>query len=150
LSAGAGAFCGITDTGVTSCWGIGPLGELGDGRSGGEAVSFEPRPIVGDLRFASISLGSNSGCGLTIAGEAHCWGNNFRGYLGRAGPSSSVPVPVAGGHAFATLSVGATHACGITPSGEVWCWGAASSGQLGRDESLGDASEPIRVTLPPE
>jgi alpha-tubulin suppressor-like RCC1 family protein len=81
--------CGLTSTGVASCWGYYP----GAGPTGTTA----PHPVPGGLTFATLSAGWRSTCGVTPAGVAYCWGNNAYGGLGGGTTSSSsVPVKVAG------------------------------------------------------
>ena len=110
---------------------------------------IQSRQVAGDLLFVDLTMGAFHACALTANRSAYCWGNNFRGYLGRGDRiHSAVPVAVAGGLSFATLAAGGAHVCAITTSGEVWCWGSSDYGQLGRDRSEGDAYVPIRVTLP--
>jgi alpha-tubulin suppressor-like RCC1 family protein len=82
--------CGITMTGVASCWG------------GGRGLSYlpsttAPLPVAGGLHFATLSAGLWSTCGVTPAGVAYCWGSGGRGELGSGTTTGSdVPVKVAG------------------------------------------------------
>lgn len=153
VSTGTDTLCGVDVTHQVYCWGIGPLGQLGDGRVGDGAFSFSPMPVAAGPGpgFAMVSMGgAGFGCGLTVAGGPYCWGNNFRGFLGVGDRGfSATPIPVAGALVFVSLSAGTYHTCATSASDEVWCWGSSLAGELGRSESLGDAMEPIRVLLPP-
>lgn len=109
-------------------------------------VTVLPAPA---LTFKSLTAGNHSTCGLTPAGTAYCWGDNFFGQLGlgelgigsglRPGwtPAAVGPLPVAGGLTFASISAGSWHTCGLTTSGVAYCWGMASAGRLGRTGSFG-------------
>lgn len=90
LSTGAQDWfaCGLTSTGVASCWG----GDRGIG-----AIPTSAPLAVGGLSFGTLSAGLSSTCGVTPAGVAYCWGSGGRGQLGNGTTAdSSVPVKVAG------------------------------------------------------
>ena len=91
-----------------------------------------------------VSAG-NSNCGVTSAGEAHCWGGNGRGQLGDGTTiDKNVPVRVSGGLSFMSLSAGSNYVCGVTTTGEAYCWGNNSDGQLG-DGTTTTRLTPVRV-----
>lgn len=148
LAVGGLTLCGLDQAGLASCWGSGTDGQLGDGRSGNGTYSLAPSPVAGSIHFAALANRGTSVCGLGLDGRGHCWGSNFRGFLGRIGLSSAVPVPVGGDHVFTSISSGALHTCGLDQAGEIWCWGAADQGVLGRPAALGDAFEPVLVAMP--
>lgn len=114
-SVGAGNYfsCGGTTSGGGYCWGYGLDGRLG---TGDFADHDTPVAVAGGLAFRMISTSKNAAvlpvgngfaCGVTIAGEGHCWGWNGEGELGNASTmSSSTPVAVAGGLTFAMVSAG--------------------------------------------
>jgi alpha-tubulin suppressor-like RCC1 family protein len=133
LAAGMQVTCGIATTGVTYCWGANWQGSLGNGTT---ADSWVPVPVSGSLQFTQISAGPGAGsdqvCGLTAAGAAYCWGDNFSGQLGDGSEESRLmPTAVSGNHAFSAISAGDNHTCGLTAAGAAYCWGSNSSGQLG-------------------
>ncbi|SRR6266571_1629664 len=160
VSVGASYACGVTTDSVAYCWGDGTYGSLGDGvsipRDGGHA-QLSPVPVVGGLRFATVSAAYFT-CGITTVGAAYCWGPNIYGELGNgsAGPEtcdtypcSTTPLPVLGGLTFATVSVGIGYdgigyACGVTTTGAAYCWGNNTHGQLG-DGTTTDRTSPVAV-----
>lgn len=147
LSVGGSTACGVTESGAAYCWGDGNFGQLGNGASGSGTHAVHPTAVSGGLAFSTVTAGASHVCGLTISGQAYCWGNNFRGYLGVGESlvgSSAEPLEVAGGHTFSALAAGWHHTCGMTPDGQVWCWGS-ETGALGRDPALGDSFVPVRV-----
>ena len=81
LSASERHTCGLDAAGAAYCWGYGRGGQLGDGL---RANSRAPVAVAGGLKFTSLSAGAAGGatCGITIAGEAWCWGLNVFGELG--------------------------------------------------------------------
>jgi len=159
VSVGIGDACGVTTDSVAYCWGDGTYGQLGDGvsipRDGGHA-SASPVPVVGGLKFATVSA-ADFACGITTAGAAYCWGPNIYGELGNGSggpeacttyPCSTTPLAVLGGLTFATVSVGGewrdTYACGVATSGAAYCWGGNDYGQLG-DGTTTVRSSPVAV-----
>ena len=133
VSAGGGHSCGVTTTGVASCWGSNAVGQVGngidrDGHPGGDPPLLSPVRVVGGLTFTSISLGGSTSCGVTTSGAGYCWGIGlpFTGENYRVSPA-----PVAGGLTFTTISAGPQHACGVSTSGTAYCWGSNAWGQLG-------------------
>lgn len=137
--------CGLTEDGAAYCWGAYASGQLGN--EAGEDVTT-PQPSAEGLAFGSLAPGGDtSTCGITVEGEAYCWGNDSFGQLGRGDESSAPrpePAPVTGAHEFASLTLGRTHACGIDTEGELWCWGANDTGQLG-DGTTESAAVPTAV-----
>src|SRR6185437_10395781 len=100
-------------------------GKLGSG----DSLPFRviPVPVAGGLTFAAIDAGIGYSCGVTIGGDAYCWGT---GPLGNASASaSSVPMLVDGGLHFTTVSAGWEHSCALAASGAAYCWG--SDGVMG-------------------
>jgi hypothetical protein len=79
-----------------------------------------------------VTAGDAHTCGLTVQGEAWCWGAGGEGQLGNGDTASHLlPVRVRGGFRFATLAAGARHTCGLTLVGQLLCWGLNDHGQLG-------------------
>jgi alpha-tubulin suppressor-like RCC1 family protein len=101
--------------------------------------------VVGDITFATLSVGNRHNCGVSTAGVAYCWGDNVNGNLGNGTTtSSSTPVIVAGGLTFASVSAGRFHTCGVTTDGAAYCWGQNGSGELG-DGTTVRRLVPVRV-----
>jgi alpha-tubulin suppressor-like RCC1 family protein len=72
---GGGAYCALTADGAAYCVGASnPYGTLGNGTTQG-STSFAP--VVGDLRFKSVTTGwGGQVCGIATSGAAYCWGAN--------------------------------------------------------------------------
>jgi alpha-tubulin suppressor-like RCC1 family protein len=105
-----------------------------------------PLRISRALEFASISAGDSTGCAITIAGRAYCWGNGKRGTVGNGTTDDqSAPTLVTNALTFTSISVGGQHACGLATGGLAYCWGADSLGQLG-DSRLVNSTTPIPVS----
>ncbi len=149
VSAGLEHSCGVATGGGAYCWGRGAEGQLGTGAIE-DTPSAVPVPVTGGLVFVSVtagtvarnlifttlSAGSGHTCGITTAGEAYCWGENFSGQLGTGDRNlKATPALVAGGLTFAAVSGGGlsdhSHTCGVTTAGAAYCWGDNRAGQLG-------------------
>jgi alpha-tubulin suppressor-like RCC1 family protein len=134
FDAGTPCFIGINNAGDAYFWGGTANGE---GGIGSVVSTSSPVPVLGGLKWSSISINGSSGLGqltlgLTMAGVAYGWGNNLNGILGigNATPQSS-PVAVLGGLTFKQLIAGYNTAIGLTTAGAAYCWGLNTSGQLG-------------------
>jgi alpha-tubulin suppressor-like RCC1 family protein len=82
----------------------------------------------------SVTRGTEHECGLTVGGQAYCWGSNRLGQLGdgSVAPRAAGEVAVATAALFVTISAGANHTCGLTRDGVVYCWGLNLTGELGQ------------------
>ncbi len=136
IAVGDNQSCGIS-SGVTYCWGQNQSGQLGTGDT---THHWSPVAVQvpGGVNFVSLTSNSSHVCGLTAAGAAYCWGNNFNGQLGTGSSSptfSKVPVAVTGSHVFTSLSAGTTGVCGLTAAGAVYCWGQGANSTAGSSVS---------------
>lgn len=91
LSLGGDFGCGVTAEGEARCWGGSEHGQLGRGAS--TASPTEPAPVIGGLKFRSISAGFAHVCAVTLDGHPYCWGQARSGQLG-TGDLSDSPRPV--------------------------------------------------------
>ncbi len=138
LAAGVSHACGVTSQQAMYCWGTNQSGQLGNGQtsditSGSLIVARSPVRVEGDIAFQSVSAGADHTCGLTLAGEASCWGDNHVGEVGsgQPGPPASRPMPVVGAHRFTNVAAGTVHTCGLDETGTALCWGGNWFGGLG-------------------
>ena len=68
---------------------------------------------------ASVGAGNIHTCGLTVTGNAYCWGFNDFGQLGDGSTTGSLtPVLVSGGIRFSSISTQGGHTCGVTSVGD--------------------------------
>jgi len=115
---------GVPD-GTAFCWGDGTVGQLGIGQTG---FAREPFPVSGGHVFASIAVGDNSSCAVTVSGETYCWGKNDSGQLGDGTTVDRItPVRVATTVPFRSLALGGWLTCGLTDDGAAYCWGRIGS-----------------------
>jgi alpha-tubulin suppressor-like RCC1 family protein len=133
--------CALSTAGIAYCWGY----------NGGVPPGSDDTPIVtptavvvsGGLTFQALSVSkvTDLTCGLSSAGAAYCWGQNFQGQLGDGTTTPRlVPTPVAGGLAYKSIAVGNGHVCAVTTDGVAYCWGTSPNG------AMGDGSPGPRLT----
>ena len=140
VSAGRYHTCGLTKIGRAYCWGDDYAGKLGNGILAGDS----PTPVavetsgIGHPIFIQVTAGYLHSCGLTEAGIAYCWGDDYMAQLGNGDAlgGSLVPVPVdasvlSGGETFSQLTAGYFSTCGVTSTGAAYCWGWDDHGRLG-------------------
>ncbi len=126
ISMGISHHCGVTQSGLLKCWG---MGKLGDGVDYTE--TYQKTPITIGSGYASVSVAWDYSCAIKITGELYCWGKSRSAHLGAAGMESSlVPVQIDAANLYDSVSVGEYHSCGIlkpNPSGSTGgalkCWG---------------------------
>jgi alpha-tubulin suppressor-like RCC1 family protein len=112
--------------------------------------------------FATVDAGSFYTCGLSLQGEAYCWGlgvpgvdaqgnpvtcpTSYDGVTEVEAPCSSVPVRIETDLRFRSLRVGGDGACALTAVGEAYCW----RNRPGNDESTpkGVPARPALVAGP--
>ena len=92
-----------------------------------------PRPVPGDMSFATMALVRTHACALTPDGEAYCFGQNARGQLGLG----HADVVAAGPHRVATdlrfvsiYAVETEGSCAISTEGDLWCWGKVAPASI--------------------
>jgi alpha-tubulin suppressor-like RCC1 family protein len=153
ISSGQDHTCGLTTDGQAYCWGRNNSGQLG---VSGIAESLNPIAVtfgIGNpvLRFTSLVVGYYFTCGLTLAGQLYCWGNNDYGQLGiGALPSTAVPTLVAAPASgeqllYSSIAVGESSSCAVTTNAQMFCWGFNATGQLGNG-TQDDSSLPVEVS----
>lgn len=82
LTVGGAHACALTADGTAYCWGDNRDGQLGDSTT---TTRPEPTPVLGGMKFQSISAGYLHTCGRTTGdGAVACWGRNRAGELGDA------------------------------------------------------------------
>jgi alpha-tubulin suppressor-like RCC1 family protein len=143
LVAGSIHTCGLDLEGNAYCWGSNRDGQLGtaDQLEGCPLpCATTARRVASDLRFATLAAGTDHTCGITLDGDAYCWGLNDIGQLGTTsanescvdGPCSRVPLKVQTEKKFTVLTAALHHTCALDNGGAAFCWGF----QLGTSEKV--------------
>jgi len=86
LFKGGDHICGVDATGVPYCWGMDDQGQLGNGvgapnQCGGLDCSIVPIPVAGGHLFREMSAYGCT-CGVDMAGDTWCWGDDSAEQLG--------------------------------------------------------------------
>lgn len=150
LYAGSNHTCGLTAIGEAWCWGSNNLGQLGNGATTG--ADGPPVPVTGGLFFGMLAAGSVPNgstihtCGLTITGQAYCWGDNTFGQLGDGTTTNRlVPTPVLSTQVFVAIDAGNGYSCAMTAARQVYCWGSNAFGLFGSGVAGGISTTPVLV-----
>jgi alpha-tubulin suppressor-like RCC1 family protein len=148
LAASLWGTCGLDVSGGAHCWGYGLGGRHHDGLPASSGV---PVAVPGDHAFVALtsSAAGSRTCGLTLGGDAWCWGSALDTSLG-SGQSSVFAGPdrVAASSKLVSISMGGGHGCGVDEALDVFCWGSNQFGQLGAgpsaiDGGVRDSSVPV-------
>jgi alpha-tubulin suppressor-like RCC1 family protein len=137
--------CALDRAGSVYCWGSNEYGVLGSELSGDACASapecLTPVRVVGVPALVSIASGALHTCGVTAAGDAWCWGDNWANQLGDAPEDCfewecNRPVLAASGFGFVAIRAGDSHTCALDGPGAAWCWGDNSEAELGVDVAI--------------
>lgn len=145
VSVGANGYtCYLGVGGGAYCLGSNYDGQLGIGHEALDASA--PVRVAGNLSFGAIGSGYDHTCGITLEGEAYCWGSNDYGKLGDGtrAPARSTPVLVSAGEIrFDEVGSGWSHTCALSYAGNAYCWGVYAWGH-----SDGSDLGPAPVAVP--
>lgn len=145
ITAGRDYTCAITPDDDLYCWGDNEVGQFGDG-AGAPALTV-PHPVPGGVghKWKTVAGGDSHVCGVTLKGEAFCWGADEFGELGtgEAEVGTDVPARVLSHERFMDIGVGTYHSCAVADDGRMWCWGYDRYGQLGRGQKGSIAPFPV-------
>jgi alpha-tubulin suppressor-like RCC1 family protein len=132
ISAGWVHSTAIRSNGSLWTWGSNGSGRLGDGTTTSRS---SPVSVVGGIsNWCQVSAGSGFTLGLTSAGIAWGWGENYDwGAVGNGTSFTrySSPVQVAGGHTWKCLAAGERHSLGLRTDGVMMGWGLNICGESG-------------------
>jgi alpha-tubulin suppressor-like RCC1 family protein len=150
LTSGSRHLCGLDDQGRAHCWGRNWRGQLGQPAPRKGSRHFVP--VARNLRFRTLSAGDDHTCGLTLEGQAYCWGDDSERQLGtgevRLDSQIAVPAPVVGKLRFVSIAAGSRHTCAVSVGGGLYCWGTSLAVRPGLGV-LKEEPEPFHVVGPP-
>ena len=140
VSAGAGASCGIHESGALWCWGV--------EQAPHPFWSAQPKPIAGLPIVIAATLGTHHGCALDGTHALWCWGGNSHGQLGNGTfEDAAAPTLVEGlVNGVREASAGYMTTCAIDAVGDLWCWGASWHGTLANGTTGDYAATPLHIT----
>lgn len=165
IDAGDATGCGLITLGRAYCWGFNVHGQIGaktdstcfKGTDAGTIVndslkttalpcSLVPLTISRQTDFTTISAGDSSGCAISVAGRAYCWGLGMHGQIGNGNTAEQAsPALVTSALTFFSISAGGKHVCALATGGAAYCWGDDTYGQLGDNRTI-NSTTPIPVS----
>lgn len=140
IAAGRAHTCALFASGELRCWGLGTLGQIGDG---GGANRSTPVSITSlGTNVSAIGVGTDHTCAVLTGGNLRCWGANSNMQVNASTTTNVLsPTPVAGlSESVSAVSGGDGHTCATLVSGGVKCWGVRTDGVLGEGR--------VRDTMP--
>jgi len=120
IAPGVQHTCALVTGGAVYCWGDNSIEQLGRGIAKDDTLSKIPERVPTSFVFSALVSKANHTCGLSLAGEAICWGMSYE----------SGPTRIAGPR-FVALTTGVSHTCGLAVDGSAYCWGSNERAQLG-------------------
>ena len=124
---------------------VGPGTALITASAGGKTSNTTLTVSSRNVSAGRISAGGNNSCGITVGGQAFCWGVGGTGGSGENAVSRG-PLAVAGGHTFVDISTAGRHTIALTPAGVAYGWGQNSFGELGDGANILNNYSPVRVS----
>ncbi|MEW6756902.1 MAG: VWA domain-containing protein [Acidobacteriota bacterium] len=125
-------------TALTYQWYEGPTGTTSSPISGAIQSTYTTPAIQSTKLYwvrvtASCGTSNSQTATLSVASNAHGWGNNNSGEVGDGTEDTdrTSPVGVLGPSGFVQVAAGNDHSLGLTSGGTVWAWGNNGSGELG-------------------
>jgi alpha-tubulin suppressor-like RCC1 family protein len=140
VAAGGAHDCAIRVDGSVACWGLGSVGQLGNGI----ASEWQPQLVPLPGPAYAIAVGDQHTCAVANS-DVYCWGDDTLGQLGDDGSTPAVATPqLVSGLGAVALAAGGNHTCDIeNTTAAIDCWGDNTSGQLGN----GNTNRVVGVTL---
>jgi alpha-tubulin suppressor-like RCC1 family protein len=138
IGVGSNSSCALSAAGAAYCWGVGAVGQLGNGSTTAiqnTAVAVTATGVLSGLTLTQITVGTTFVCALSNTGADFCWGANASGQLGNPATTASAAtfdVPVAVMSQATMIATGYNHSC-MLRNGKAYCWGDDTYGELGNN-----------------
>ena len=122
--------CAILDNGDLKCWGRDNYGQIDGGAIGyNENLDFTSGPSepidLGTGRTAvTVALGGYHTCAILDDGSVKCWGMDYYGQLGTAGPRPPVSVDLGPGRTVVAVGAGESPPAPSSTMDLSKCWGS--------------------------
>lgn len=140
----------VTTAGKVLAWGLGGLGQLGNGHLANRNAPVYVKLPRG-VKVTAVSAFNDGAIALTTTGRVLAWGYNFDGELGDGKKSDSrtpVWVRLPRNTKATSIAAGTFHLFAVTSTGGLLAWGDNNAGQLGIGHAGGLSRVPVRVRLP--
>ena len=140
----------VSTAGKVLAWGLGGLGQLGNGQLANRNAPVYVKLPRG-VKVTAVSAFNEGAIALTTTGRVLAWEYNFDGELGDGKkPDSRTPVWVRlpRNTKVTSIAAGTFHLFAVTSTGGLLAWGDNNTGQLGIGHACGLSRVPVRVHLP--
>lgn len=136
ISAGGDVSCALDAEGRAWCWGSN-VGQATGGCASARVCSFRPVQVAPGLAFASLRVGEDAVCAITVEGAGRCWRPTDRGN------GQWVATEVAPGERLAWvdqygdwMSSDVQIICAVATDGRALCQGTNDFAQLGAGDTI--------------
>jgi uncharacterized repeat protein (TIGR01451 family) len=131
IASGNGHTSSVRNDGTVWTWGVGAIGQLGDGTGGfgGSGVrSLTPVQVPGLDGVDTVEEGGAYVLALKTNGTVWGWGNNFSGQLGDGtNQTRTRPVQTIGLTNVRGIAAASFFSAAVKTDGTVWVWGSTGS-----------------------
>jgi alpha-tubulin suppressor-like RCC1 family protein len=133
VRAGCDFGLALTSKGQVLAWGLGVVGQLGDGNHANRR-----RPVLVKLpkgvKAKAITAGYEDALAISTTGRLYSWGYDSNGQLGdgqAVNRDRPVRVKLPKGTKIKIVSAGGNHGLALSTTGQLYAWGYNGFGQLG-------------------
>jgi alpha-tubulin suppressor-like RCC1 family protein len=153
VAAGCGFSMAVSTTGQVYTWGSNVVGELGTGKTGGNAALPGAVSLAPGVRVRTVAAGESHALAVTTTGQVYAWGSNDDGELGNGitnGQPNPTPalVQLPAGTRITAVTAAEHDSLAVTAGGGVLGWGSQSFGSLGNGRDSGTAPRPVHTLVP--
>jgi alpha-tubulin suppressor-like RCC1 family protein len=139
--------CARLANGKIKCWGDNGNGQLATGTQGPDKPT--PQPVLGNLSFSRVAVGSEHTCAVAVGGDLWCAGKDSSGQVGDGGANEKVLIPAKVLTGVTDVTAGDAFTCAlkkVRTVQSVWCWGSNGKKQLGiLAPTMASSSVPVEV-----
>jgi len=138
-----GTVAALAENGDLYTWGKNQYGQVGNGKSGTDAVQKTPVKILSNV--AKLTENDGPAAAITTNGDLYCWGANWFGQVGN-GTRDHQTKPVKVLSDVLSVSTSST-TLAITTNGDLYGWGYTEMGQVGNGKKMPEDSQttPVKV-----